>query len=335
MIKIAVDAMGGDNATKITVEGAMEAVKKFSDIEIVLFGDENQIKPLLTDNTRITIEHCDDFFRMDEKDLAHAVRRRKEASMIKAMQACHDQKCDAIVTAGPTGAVVSGGTLIVKRIPGFHRPALGPTIPQVNGGVMLLLDCGANVECRPEWLLQFAQIASIYSEKVLGKANPRIGLLNNGEEEQKGRELEIQTYNLLKNSSLNFVGNIEGKEILMDKCDVLITDGFTGNIALKTIEGTAKAFSIIVKKSLLSTFRGILGSILARKNLKNIKKTFNANEVGGAVLFGCNSVVVKAHGSSDAYAFSNAIRQARKTVSENVIPKIKEVLMESKENNNN
>ena len=329
MIKIAIDAMGGDNAPKINVDGAMQAIQEFNDIEIMLFGDENQIKPLLSDDTRITIVHCDDYFRMDEKDLAQAVRRRKDTSMIKAMQACYDNKCDAIVTAGPTGAVVSGGTLIVKRIPGFYRPALGPVIPQVDGSYMLLLDCGANVECKPEWLLQFAHIASIYSEKVLGKINPRVGLLNNGEEEKKGRELDILTYDLLKASSLNFIGNVEGKEILMNKCDVLVTDGFTGNIALKTIEGTAKGFSVVLKNSLTATFRGKLGAIIARKNLNRIRKVFNANEVGGAVLFGCNSVVVKAHGSSDAYAYKNAIRQARLTVKENVIPIIKDVLNES------
>ncbi|QVK19545.1 phosphate acyltransferase PlsX [Mycoplasmatota bacterium] len=334
-MKIAVDAMGGDNAPKITVEGAMQAISKFSDIEIVLFGDENQIRPLLTDSTRITIEHCEDYFRMDEKDLAAGVRKRKEASMIKAMKACFDKQCDAIVTAGPTGAVISGGTLIVKRIPGFSRPALGPTIPQINGEYMILLDSGANVECKPEWLLQFAQIASIYSEKVLGKKQPRIGLLNNGEEEKKGREFEKQTYDLLKDSDLNFVGNIEGKEILMNACDILVTDGFSGNIALKTIEGTAKAFGAILKKELMANFTGKLGAIIAKRNLKNIKKNFDASEVGGAVLFGCNSVVVKAHGSSDGYAYMNAIRQARKTVKENVIPKIREVLMETQEKNKN
>ncbi len=333
MIKIAVDAMGGDDAPKITVEGAIEAVKKFDDIEIVLFGDENQIKPLLTDDRRITIEHCEDYFRMDEKDLAAGVRRRKDASMIKAMQSCADDVSDAIVTAGPTGAVVSGGTLVVKRIPGFARPALGPTIPQADGEYMILLDSGANVDCKPEWLVQFAQIASIYCEKVLGKNNPRIGLLNNGEEEKKGREFENITFGLLKESGLNFVGNIEGKEILMSKCDVLVTDGFTGNIALKTIEGTAKAFGDILKKELMSNFFGKLGAIIAKKNLKNIKKNFNAEEVGGAILFGCNSIVVKAHGSSDSYAFMNAIRQARRTVKENVIPIIKEVLLNSEEKN--
>ncbi|HEY8365310.1 MAG TPA: phosphate acyltransferase PlsX [Haloplasmataceae bacterium] len=326
MIKIAVDAMGGDNAPLITVLGAMEAIKRFNDIEIILYGDEKQIKSFLTNDERITIVHCDDYFRMDEKDLAQGVRRRKETSMIKAMQACHDGLCDAIVTAGPTGAVVSGGTLIVQRIPGFHRPALGPTIPQITGDYMILLDCGANVECKPEWLLQFAQIASIYSEKVIGKENPRIGLLNNGEEEKKGRELEITTYELLKNSGLNFVGNIEGKEILMGKCDVLVTDGFSGNIALKTVEGTAKAFGMYLKGELKSSFRGIIGGLIARKNLNSLKEVFNASEVGGAVLFGCNSVVVKAHGSSDPYAFMNAIRQARKTVHEEVIPRIKDVL---------
>lgn len=330
MIKIAVDAMGGDLAPKITVEGAMQAIQKFSDIEIVLFGDEAQIKPLLTNNTRITIEHCEDYFSMDEKELASEVRRRKGASMIKAMQACADSLCDAVVTAGPTGAVVSGGTLVVKRIPGFARPALGPTIPQVNGDFMLLLDSGANVECKPEWLVQFAQIASIYSEKVLGKNNPRVGLLNNGEEEKKGREFEKVTYDLLKATNLNFVGNIEGKEILAGSCDVLVTDGFSGNIALKTIEGTAKIFGTILKRELKSNLVGKIGGLIAKRNLNNLKKSFDPSEVGGAVLFGCNSVVIKAHGSSDSYTYMNAIRQARKTVSENVIPMIKDILKEVK-----
>jgi len=332
MIRIAVDAMGGDHAPKITVLGAMEAVKEFDDIEITLYGDENLIRPLLTDATRIKVVHCDDYFRMDEKDLAVGVRRRKEASMIKAMQSCKDGENDAVVTAGPTAAVVSGGTLIVQRIPGFHRPALGPTIPQANGKYMLLLDCGANSVCKPEWLLQFAQIGSIYCEKVLGVENPRIGLLNNGEEEGKGRELENITYQLLKESGLNFIGNVEGKEILMHKCDVLVTDGFSGNIALKTIEGTAKGVGQILKESLMSSILGKLGALLAKKNLSLVKKRLDPSVIGGAVLFGCNSIVVKAHGSSDSFAFMNAIRQARKAVKEEVIPKVKEVLTESNTN---
>ena len=325
-IKIAVDAMGGDHAPEITVLGAMDAIKQFDDIEIILYGQEDRIRKYLTDETRISIVHCDDYLRMDEKELAYEIRKRKDASMIKGMSACFNGQADAIVTAGPTAAVVSGGTLIVKRIPNFSRPALGPTIPQLNGDYMILLDCGANVVCKPEWLVQFAQIASIYCEKVLGKENPRVALLNNGEEEKKGRDFEIETYELLKNSGLNFIGNLEGKEIISGKCDVLVTDGFTGNIALKTIEGTAKSFATALKRELKSNLIGKIGGLIAKKNLTNIKRTFDASEVGGAVLFGCNSVIIKAHGSSDRFAFMNAIRQARKTVKENVIPMIKEVL---------
>lgn len=318
--------MGGDHAPQITVEGAMLAIKKFNDIEITLFGDETMIKQYLTHDERIKIVHCDDYFRMDEKDLAMQVRRRKETSMVKAMKACSDGICDGVVTAGPTAAVVSGGTLIVKRIPGFQRPALGPLIPQYTGDSMILTDAGANSECKPEWLVQFAQIASIYSEKVLGKKNPRVALLNNGEEEKKGREFELATYELLKNSNLNFIGNLEGKEVLSGACDVLVTDGFTGNIALKTIEGTAKTFGEILKRELKGNPLGILGAILAKKSLKNLKKSVDPKEVGGAVLFGTNSVVIKAHGSSDAYAYMNAIRQARNTISKDVISIIKDVL---------
>jgi phosphate acyltransferase len=332
MIRIAIDAMGGDHAPQITVLGAMAAVQKYEDIICVLFGDEAQITTYLTNKERIEVVHCTDYFKMDEKDLAFEIRKRKEASMIKAMKACFDKDCDAIVSAGPTAAVVSGGTLVVKRIPGFSRPALGPMIPQINGDTMILLDAGANTESKPEWLLQFAQIASIYCEKVLNKPSPRIGLLNNGEEEKKGREFEVATYELLKNSKLNFVGNIEGKEIISGVCDVLVTDGFTGNIALKTIEGTAKGFGAVLKREIKSNFFGMIGGLLAKKNLNNIKKVFDASEVGGAVLFGCDSVIIKAHGSSDAYALMNAIRQARTTVKGNVIPIIKEVLNEVESN---
>jgi phosphate acyltransferase len=326
MIKIAVDAMGGDNAPEITVKGAMKAIQAFNDIEITLFGDENLIKPYLTNQERIKIEHGEDYFRMDEKDLAFAVRKRKEASMIRAMKACSDGVCDAVVSAGPTAAVVSGGTLVVKRIPGFARPALGPLIPQGDGGSMILTDAGANAECKPEWLLQFAQIASIYMEKVEGIKNPRVALLNNGEEEGKGRAFEQETFDLLKKSNLNFIGNLEGKEVLSGKCEVLVTDGFTGNITLKTIEGTAKTVGNILKRELKSNLFGILGALLAKKNLNKMKNSLDPKEVGGSVLFGANSVVIKAHGSSDEIAYMNAIRQARTAVLNNVIPTIKEVL---------
>ena len=326
MIRIAVDAMGGDSAPKITVEGAMKAVKQFDDIEVTLFGDEAAIKEYLTNDERISIVHCTDYFRMDEADIAFQIRKRKETSLVKAMEGCQKGDYDAIVSAGTTAGLVAGGTLVVKRIPGFNRPALGPIIPQTDGGAMVFLDAGANTECKPEWLLQFAQIASIYQEKVAGIENPRVGLLNNGTEDQKGRELEQTTYQLLKDSGLNFVGNIEGKEILSGACDVLVTDGYTGNIALKTIEGVAKAVSVVLKRELKSNVRGMLGGLIAKKNLGNMRQLFDAKRIGGAVLFGCNSVVIKAHGSSDEVAFMNAIRQARKTVQNEVIPTIKSVI---------
>lgn len=331
MIKIAVDAMGGDHAPKITVQGAMDAIQMFPNIEIALFGDEKKIKHYLTNDERVTIVHCDDYFKMDEADIAFQIRKRKETSLVKAMQACHDGDYDAIVSAGPTAALVAGGTLIVKRIPGFSRPALGPILPQPNGNPMVLLDAGANTESKPEWLLQFAQIASIYQEKVAGIQNPRIGLLNNGEEESKGREFELATYALLKESELNFIGNVEGKDVLSGVCDVLVTDGYTGNITLKTIEGVAKTMGNVLKQELKRNVRGMIGGLIAKKNLNQMKLQFDPKAVGGAVLFGCNSVVIKAHGSSDAVAYMNAIRQARNTVKNDVIPTIKTVLLNSKE----
>lgn len=326
MIKIAVDAMGGDRAPEITVKGAMLAIQKYKDIEITLFGDEEAIKPFLTSNERITIVHCTDYFRMDEKDLAFSIRKRSEASLVRAMKETAEGKYEAIVSAGPTAAIVSGGTLIVKRIPGFHRPALGPVIPNVKGSSFVLLDAGANTECKPEWLVQFAEIASIYQEKVAGIKNPRVGLLNNGEEEQKGRPLDVETYNLLKTSNLNFIGNVEGKDILNGVCDVLVTDGFTGNIALKTVEGVAKSISTTLKQELKRNIFGMIGGLIAKKNLSQLKVKFDAKNVGGAVLFGTNAIVIKAHGSSDEIAYLNAIRQAREAVANQVIPTIKEVL---------
>lgn len=326
MIRIAVDAMGGDRAPEITIKGAELALERFDDIEITLFGNEQMIRPFLTRTDRLHVIHCEDYFRMDEVDLAFAVRKRKDASLIKAMAQTREGAFDAVVSAGPTAAVVSGGTLVVQRIPGFHRPALGPLIPQVNGSWMLLLDSGANTECRPEWLLQYAQIGAIYQERVHGIKNPRVGLLNNGTEEGKGRPLDIEAYNLLKASGLNFIGNVEGKDIINGVCDVLVTDGFTGNIALKTMEGVAKGFGKVLKDELKKSLFGMIGGILAKRNLSQIKKRFDASEVGGAVLFGTNAVVIKAHGSSDAIAFMNAIRQARETVRQHVIPTIKEMI---------
>ncbi|ERJ13436.1 phosphate acyltransferase PlsX [Haloplasma contractile] len=331
MIRIAVDAMGGDFAPKIAVEGAVSAIKQFSDIEITLYGDEAQIKSLLTDETRINIVHCTDYFRMDEKDLALAIRRRKETSMYMAMVDAREGVVDAFVTAGPTGAVVSGGVLVVKRIKGFSKPALGPIIPQINGDHALLIDCGANPEVKPEHLQQFAEIAAVYCENVMGKKNPRVALLNNGEEEGKGRQLEQDTYKLLKESNLNFIGNMEGKQGITGHTDIIVTDGFTGNIFLKTTEGVAKGIGTTLKEEIKSNLLGKIGGLFLLKNLKRFKKRFDASEVGGSVLFGVRAPVIKAHGSSDSYALMNAIKQARSTVEGRVIDIIKEQINEKSE----
>lgn len=326
MIKIAVDAMGGDFAPKEPVLGAMEAVKKYSDLEIVLYGDETKIREYLTDETNITIKHCDEFISMDEKDPAMSIRKKKGASLVVAMKDAREGVVEGVVTAGPTGAVISGGLLVVKRIKGFQRPALGPILPTVSGKNTILLDVGANADCKPEYLLQFAQIGSIYSESVNGVKNPKVALLNIGEEESKGTQLQLDTFKLLQDSNLNFVGNIEGKQILSGDVDVIVTDGYSGNIALKTMEGSLKAISGVLKQELKSSLGGILGAVLASKKLKNMKKRFDPSEVGGAVLFGLQAPVIKAHGSSDSVALLNAIKQARNTVEGNVVGKIKSII---------
>lgn len=323
MIKIAVDAHGGDYAPSKPIIGAMEAIKQFNDIEIVLYGDETVIKEHLTDSTRITVKHCNSFIPMDEKEPALRIRKDKEASLVVAMKDAKEGVVDAIVTAGPTGAVIAGGTLVVKRIPGFSRPALCPEFPTVDGKGTIMLDIGANAEVKPEYLMQFAQIGSIYSEKVRGIKNPKVALLNIGEEESKGRALELETFKLLKESNLNFIGNIESKEILSGEVDVVVTDGYSGNIAMKAMEGSMKAIGKMLKQELSSNVFGKLGALIARKNFKNFKKRFDPNLIGGAILLGLQAPVIKAHGSSNSYAFMNAIRQARKTVDAKVISIVK------------
>lgn len=328
MIKIAIDAMGGDNAPEITVQGAMDAIKMFDDIELTLYGDEDQILPLLTDSTRIEVVHTKDQVLMDEKEAINRMRRDKSTSMAMGMISVKEEKTQAFVTAGPTGPFVAGSHLIVRRIPGMKRTALTPIMPKRDGFIMFL-DVGANTETKPEHLVQYAKAATIYAKYVLKVQNPKVGLVNNGEEEGKGRDLEKEAFKLLKaEKAIEFYGNVEAKQFFNTEATILVTDGFTGNAIMKGIEGALKQFSNVLKREIASSISGKIGYLFMRKNLKRVAKEFDTSDVGGAILLGVKAPCIKAHGSSNALEYRNAIKQARNIVENNVVGKIEEVLKE-------
>jgi len=315
-MRIIVDVMGGDEGTKAAVIGASKAARDFS-VEVCLVGEEKTIREVIAaeqlEHERISILPAGDVITMEDDPLK-AIRTKKNASMTVALQALADGKGDALVSSGNTGALLTGATLLVKRLDGVRRGALGTVIPNGKKGV-LLMDSGANVECTTEYLMQFAFIGSVYAKNVMGIANPRIGLANNGTEEKKGTPLQTETYQLLKKAhaagKLNFIGNVEGRDIMNDKCDVLVCDGFTGNLILKTVEGVA-AFLVsqikgIFKKSIVTK----IAAMLVMPGMKEFKKMLDYKEVGGAPILGIRKPVLKAHGASDPKAFYNAVRQAK------------------------
>lgn len=326
-MKIMVDAMGGDNAPEMIVKGALLARDEF-DVSIVLSGKEDVLKKYIEAETKdfrkIEILNAEDVITNDDKPVL-AIRRKKESSLVKALHAVKNKEADAIVSAGNSGALLSGATLIIGRIGMLERPALAPFIP-TDKGFALLVDAGANSDCKPEYLLDFALMGSIYSKYILNIENPKVGLLNIGGEEGKGNQLSIDTYGLLKDSGLNFIGNIESRYVLRGDVDVIVTDGFAGNILLKSIEGTASYIMENLKKELMSSFRSKVGALLVKPALRNFKKKLDYGEVGGAMLLGVNAPVIKAHGSSDSIAIKNAIKQTKNILDSNVVNLIKEAL---------
>ncbi len=332
MIKIAVDAMGGDYSFKTTVPAAMMAVEKFKDIEIVLVGDCDKINPLLTNKERISILDTKEVLDMGEHDPMRAIRNQREASMVKAMYLGKNKEVDAVVSSGPTQCLVMGAHLIIKRIRLMQRVALCPIVPSFDGRGKLLLDVGANVELKPEHYHEFALAASIVARDVLHFENPKVGLLNIGSEKGKGREVDKEAYQILEDSkSINFIGNVEPNELLTTEADIIVSDGYCGNIALKTVEGTAKVMGRMLTDEIKASLGGKIGYLFMRKNLKKFKKRLDSSEVGGAMVLGVESPVIKAHGSSDSIAFYNAIRQAREMVLNDVISKLKEELLKLSE----
>lgn len=320
-MKIIVDAFGGDHAPLEVLKGCARAVKELN-TDIILTGSSSKIKECASHNgislDRIEIEHTDDVFDIHEES-KEIIKSGKNSSMALGLQLLADGKGDAFVSAGSTGALVMGATFIVKRIKGIKRIAPSPVMPADNGS-FILTDAGANTECRPEMLVQFAVMGSAYMEKVMGVKNPKVGLLNIGAEETKGRDLEIETYALMKESGLNFIGNIEARDIPDGNCQVVVTDGFTGNIVLKLYEGMGSFFA----RKLKWIFSGIgtLGALISFGKIKSFKKQMDYKEVGGSALLGVKKPVIKAHGSSDGTAFFNAVRQAKQCVDGNVAGEI-------------
>jgi phosphate acyltransferase len=327
-MKLAIDAMGGDNAPKEIVLGAMKAALAFPDLHITLVGDENKIKEHLSNPERITILHTTEVI-LGTDEPVRAVRRKKNASMVLAAKQVTDGEADACISAGNTGALMAAGLFVIGRIAGIDRPALAPTLPTIGGEGFLLLDVGANADAKPEHLLQYAMMGSIYSEKVRGIAKPRVGLLNIGTEEKKGNELTRQAFDLLKNANLNFVGNVEARDLLEGVADVVVTDGFTGNMVLKTIEGTALSMFKMLKTALMSSLKSKLAAAVLKPNFAILKNTMDYSEYGGAALFGLKAPVIKAHGSSNAQSIYSAIRQTREMVQKDIVGQIQETAEET------
>jgi glycerol-3-phosphate acyltransferase PlsX len=332
---LALDAMGGDNAPRAVVDGAIQALQELDpEIVIWLFGDEAQIKACLEGKTypadRLVIKPAAEVITCEEAP-AVAVRRKKDSSMVLAAKAVAEGAADCFISAGSTGAVLACGTLVIRRIKDVQRPALAPLIPNLQGKYTMIIDAGANVDCKPLYLVQFAQMGSAYMELVEGVAAPVVGLLNNGEEAEKGNELTKETYPLLKDlEGIRFGGNCEARELMSGDFDVVVTDGFAGNVLLKSTEGTAKAITSMLKTELMGSLRGTIGGAIAKPAFASLKKKMDYTEVGGAPLLGVNGGVIKAHGSSNAKAFYNAIRQAWKLVRGGVTEKIAAAVQASK-----
>ncbi|CQR47732.1 Phosphate acyltransferase [Paraliobacillus sp. PM-2] len=324
-MKLAIDAMGGDHAPKAIVEGAMRAVKDLNDLEIVLIGDENKIKPLLSTTEQISIIHTETVITSEDEPV-RAVRRKKDASLVLMANEVKEKRADACISAGNTGALMSAGLFHVGRIKGIERPALSPTLPTMDKKGFVLLDVGANVDAKPKHLLQYAIMGSVYVEKVRGITSPKVGLLNVGAEDGKGNELTKKAFTLLKEAPINFVGNIEARELLDGKADVIVTDGFSGNVALKSIEGTALSLFSMLKQSFFSNLKTKLAAMLMKDHLRAIKNQLDYAEYGGAGLFGLSAPVIKAHGSSDERAIYSAIKQACYMVENNVTETIEKTV---------
>lgn len=324
MITIAIDAMGGDNAPDAVVQGVNLALNTYEDIKIKLYGDETRILPLLKSNDRVEVIHTTDTITSEDEPVI-AVRRKKTASMVLAARAVKDGEADVVLSAGNTGALLASGLLIVGRIKNIDRPGLMPVIPTISKEhpQFILMDAGANADAKPVNLHQHAILASYYAREVLEIPHPRVGLINNGTEAAKGNEVSKAAYELLSaEQQINFIGNIEARDLLNGVVDIAITDGFTGNAVLKTLEGASKSIFTAIKEALLNSgVKAKLGALLIKDTLGQLKGDFDDSKAGGAVMLGVKGTVIKAHGSANDEAIFHAIRQARKVTQSGVVEK--------------
>ena len=317
-MKIIIDAMGGDNAPQAPVLGALQAVKTFG-AQITLVGRGEEILNVMKANAiddlpeGVEIANADDVVDMHD-DPASIIHKRKNSSMVIGLRMLAEGQGDAFISAGSTGALLTGATLLVKRVKGIRRAAMGPSMPNKAGGKTVILDCGANAECTPEFLLQFGLVGSLYANANLGIENPKVGLLNIGAEDSKGTPLQREAYVLLQDAAdrglLNFVGNVEARDVPLGAVDVVVCDGFSGNVLLKSIEGTAMFMGSVVGKMFRKNLLTKLGALCCKSGIQNMKKLLDYREIGGTQFLGIRKPVIKAHGSSDALAFRNAVKQA-------------------------
>ncbi len=330
-LKIAVDLMGGDSGIPVNLKGAMMALEEYDDIELLLIGDSEkaniELEKYKYDINRVTVLNSTEVITNNEEP-AMAIRKKKNSSIVLGMNAVKNKEVSALVSSGNTGALLSGGILIVKRIKGIERPAIGFIYPKKSGNGFLL-DAGANSECKAKYLQQFAIMGSIYSSCILKTESPKVGLINIGVEKEKGSELYKDAYEIMANTSaINFVGNVEARDLFETEADVLVCDGFTGNMILKTIEGTTSYLFSLVKKTLTSSLKSKIAALFIQKDLRNLGSSLSYNEYGGAALLGIKGAVIKAHGSADAVTIKNAIAQARNFVNNRVAEKIESELQQ-------
>ena len=329
-VKVAVDAMGGDNAPYEIVKGGIEAVNENSHVKVFFTGPEELINSELAKYTyhkeQVEVVNATEVIGMAEPPVM-AIRKKKDSSLVKALNLVKEGTCDAYVSAGSTGATLVGGQVIVGRLKGVERPPLAPLIPTATG-CALLIDCGANVDARPSHLVQFAKMGSVYMESVMGIKNPRVAIVNIGAEEEKGNALVKETFPLLKNCpDIHFIGSVEARDIPAGAADVVVCEAFVGNVILKFMEGVSGTLMGMIKREMLADTRSKIGALLAKPAFRRVKKSMDYSEVGGAPLLGVSGNVVKAHGSCSAHAFACAIYQAEKMVTGDVVGKIEKQLV--------
>ena len=342
-MKIILDAMGGDHAPQAPVMGAIQAAKDFG-AEIMLVGRGEEILQVLRSNgidtlpEGVEIANADDVVDMHD-DPARVIRQKPNSSMVVGLKLLSDGQGDAFVSAGSTGALLTGATLLVKRVKGIRRAAMGPAMPNKAGGKTIILDCGANAECTPEFLLQFGLVGSLYAKKNFGVADPKVGLLNIGTEDTKGTPLQKEAYGLLKAAAdkglLNFVGNVEARDVPLGAVDVVVCDGFSGNVLLKSIEGTAMFMGSLVSRMFKKSLISKLSAALVMKDINAFKKLLDYREIGGTPFLGIRKTVIKAHGSSDTLAFRNAVRQAMEAAKSDISAELEQMLGSIKETDGN